>query len=149
MTRKEYNNLDDLISDLRNDIIDSMRGNVNKKIKDIYKSKAEASYREYSPKANNSRYRHGESGSFADEVNFKEEIETNKNTLTYTLENHRETDCNCVYCRSKNLRIDGYIEDGIAGKSKIKEKLVYEKAQEEVDSKIDSFVMNELNNKGW
>ena len=149
MSRKEYNSLDDLISDLRNDIVDSMRSNVDKKIKDIYKSKAEASYREYLPKTNNSRYRHGQSGSFADEVNFKEEIEVNKNVLTYTLENHRETDCNCADCRSKNLRIDGYIEDGIAGKSKIKEKLVYEKAQEEVDNKIDSFIMNELKNKGW
>lgn len=149
MAKKTYNSLDDLMSDLRNDIVDSMKGNVNKKIKDIYKSKAEASYREYTPKTNNSRYRHGESGSFADEINFKEEIEVDKDTLTYTLENHRETDCNCAYCRSKNLRIDRYVEDGIAGRTSITPKLVYEKAQEEVDSKINSLLMDELNNKGW
>ena len=150
MSRKEYDNLDKLIEALRNDIVDSMRGNVDKKIKQIYKSHAEQSYREYSPKyPNASRYRRGESGSFADEDNFKEEVEVNGDTLTYTLENHRETDCDCAYCRSKRIRIDGYIEDGIAGKSKIKEKLVYEKAQEEVDTKINSFIMNELKNKGW
>ena len=150
MSRKEYDNLDKLIEALRNDIVDSMRGNVDKKIKQIYKSHAEQSYREYSPKyPNASRYRRGESGSFAGEDNFKEEVEVNGDTLTYTLENHRETDCDCAYCRSKRIRIDGYIEDGIAGKSKIKEKLVYEQAQKQIDSEIENIIINELTNKGW
>ena len=150
MSRKEYDNLDKLIEALRNDIVDSMRGNVDKKIKQIYKSHAEQSYREYSPKyPNASRYRRGESGSFADEDNFKEEVEVNGDTLTYTLENHRETDCDCAYCRSKNLRIDGYIEDGIAGRSRIKAKLVYEQAQKQIDSEIENIIINELTNKGW
>ena len=148
--RNEYEDVDDLFKDLANDLEDSMRNGVDKKVKKIYKSHAEQSYRDYSPKyPNASRFRRGESGSFADEDNFKEEVEVNGDTLTYTLENHRETDCDCAYCRSKRIRIDGYIEDGIAGKSKIKEKLVYEKAQEEVDTKINSFIMNELKNKGW
>ena len=148
--RKEYDSLDELFTDLVQDIEDSMRGNVDKKVKQIYKSHAEQSYREYSPKyPNASRYRRGESGSFADEDNFKEEVEVNGDTLTYTLENHRETDCDCAYCRSKRIRIDQYIENGIAGRSRIKAKLVYEQAQKQIDSEIENIIINELTNKGW
>lgn len=148
--KNDYDSLDELFTDLVQDIEDSMRGNVDKKVKKIYKSHAEQSYRDYSPKyPNASRFRRGESGSFADEDNFKEEVEVNGDTLTYTLENHRETDCDCAYCRSKKIRIDTFIENGVAGKASIKSKLVYENTQKSVDEQIENIIINELTNKGW
>lgn len=148
--KTDFEDIDELMSSLTKDIEDSMRGNVDKKVKQIYKSHAEQSYREYSPKyPNASRYRRGESGSFADEDNFKEEVEVNGDTLTYTLENHRETDCDCAYCRSKKIRIDQFVEQGIAGRSRIKSKMVYENAQKSVNEQIENIIMNELSNKGW
>lgn len=150
MAKKDYEDIDDLLSELTKDIEESMRGNVNKKVKEIYKNKAEQSYGDYSPKyPDASRYRRGESGSFADDVNFKEELVVDGDTFTYTLENHTETDCDCAYCRSKKLRIDTFVEEGIAGKSSIKAKLVYELAQEQVDSEIESLLMDDLSKKGW
>lgn len=147
--KKIYDDEFELFSDLEGDLADAMQGNIDKRVKSIYKNKAEASYRDYTPKTNNSRYRNGMSGSFADEDNFKEEVIWDKDVLTYTLENHREADCDCFYCRSKKVRIAGYVEDGIAGKSRIKAKLVYEKTQEEIDNVIQDIIMNELSKKDW
>ena len=149
MAKKTYNDINELLKDLKADVIDTLSGNTDKKVKEIYKKKVEESYDMYSPKTNYSRYRHGIEGSLADEVNFKEYISNDGNSISYILENHRETDCNCEYCRSKNLRIDYYVEEGIAGKSKITPKLIYEKAQDEIDSVIGDFIVKDLNKKGW
>lgn len=150
MSRKnDYDDTEELFSDLMKDIELTMQGSGDKKVKEIYKSHAEQSYRDYTPRTNGSRFRNGKSGSFADEVNFKEEVVVDGDTLTYTLENHRETDCDCAYCRSRKILIADYIENGVAGKSRILQKLVYENAQKSVDSEIESIIMTELSNKGW
>lgn len=149
MAKKDYEDFSELFNDLEEDIINSMQDGIDKKVKSIYKTKAEQSYRDYTPRTNRSRFRNGLSGSFADEENFKEEVKREGDSIVYTLENHRETDCDCEYCRSKKIYLAPLIEDGIAGKSKIKAKLVYEKTQEEIDKSIEDIIMNELSKKNW
>lgn len=141
--------IDKLFAELEKDVYSIMSGSGNKKAKEVYKKHAEESYDTYIPRYDSSRYRHGEDGSFADDVNFVEEVSKVGATIIYEMENHRETDCVCPDCRAKRHRIDGYIEDGIAGKYRIQPKEVYEKAQEELDDVMPDFIHSELNKKGW
>lgn len=142
----------ELLEVLKADVLKIVNTNMDKKAKDMYEERIIESY-EYVPRnPSRSRYRRGASGSFADRENFIKEVEVNGDFIEYILTNHRETDCNCKYCRAKNgLLIDEFIEDGIAGKSRTAPKLVYENTQRDIDEseELDEVINKELKRLGW
>lgn len=141
--------IDKLLFQLEKDVAVIMNTTGDKMVKQIYKKHAEDSYNTYIPVYNESRYRNGVHGSFADEVNFQSVVTKVGDNIVYEMHNERTTDCRCAKCRANRYKIDGYIEDGVAGYYRIEPKDVYEKAQEEVDDNIEKIVNKELAKKGW
>lgn len=151
MTNKDYDDIAEILADLKQDIVDSMRdGEVDKSIKKVYQEKTEDIY-DYEPRYNGSRYRHGESGSFADPINFKSNVTEKSNTIEYELHNERTSDCNCAYCRNKDLYLDYFIEEGIAGKSRIPKRPAYQNTIDELEGFeiVERALEKDLRNKGW
>lgn len=142
----------DFYDDIVNDVTDIMNGKLNNEIKDIYEEEAEYMYTEITPKyKNKSRYRKGESGSFADKVNFETNISRKNNRIKYQLRNYRLTDCNCNYCNSKDIFLDNLIEDGIYGKTRLKPRPVSERVVDRIGQEelVENIIESELRAKGW
>lgn len=131
------NEIDSIILELKKDLLKVVDNNVDKSAKNVYKEETEFSYTLYEPvNDNTSRYRDGLDGSFADENNFESEVKLNNNGITYELVNHRQTDCDCDYCRAKRPYLDQFIEEGIAGEYFITPKKTYERTQDRIDSEL-------------
>lgn len=151
MAKNEYDDELELFADLENDILNSLKeGEVDKNIKKVYQENAEDIY-EYEPRYNGSRYRHGESGSFADPINFKSSVTKKGNIIEYELHNERISDCDCHYCRSKAMYLDYFIEEGIAGKSRIPKRPAYQNTIDELEESgiIERALEKDLMSKGW
>lgn len=152
MASKDYDDISELLADLKEDILTSVKdGEVDKSIKKVYQEKTEDIYDAYKPFYNGSRYRHGMSGSFADPINFESNITEGKDCIEYELHNERISDCNCPYCRDGNMYLDYFIEEGIAGKSFIPKRPAYEWAMEEIEDFeiVERALDKDLRNKGW
>lgn len=149
---KDYEDIDKLLADVKQDILLSVSGGeVDKSVKKLYGEKTIDVYDKYTPRTNRSRYRHGISGSFADEVNFKSSVSEKRNIIEYELHNERVSDCNCSYCRSKSQYLDHFIEEGIAGRSRIPKRPAYEWTEQELDSSdiVEKALEESLKSKGW
>lgn len=151
MVNKDYDDIGELLVDLEKDVFKSVKeGEVDKSIKKAYQEKAEDIY-DYEPKYNGSRYRHGESGSFADPINFKSNTIKKGNIIEYELHNERISDCDCPYCRNKTMYLDYFIEEGIAGKSRIPKRPAYQNTIDELEGFeiVERALEKDLRNKGW
>lgn len=116
----DFNNVDDLMEYVNNSIVKAMATDMDSEMKDVMNEEDEYSYTLHEPLTNDSRYRLGLNGSFADRDNLKSEIELKRNHAIYEISNHRETDCQCDYCKANApLYLDTFIEYGIAGQSHV------------------------------
>lgn len=150
----EYDSIDDLLLDLDNELLDIANNELDNKIKKVYKKEAESMYSKYTPKSNlnRSRYRRGESGSFADEKHFKSDVSSDRSSITYELHNERSTDCNCEYCRThNNPNIDDFIELGIAGQSRYMKRPVSKDTERRLEEEltVEKTLEVQLKRRGW
>lgn len=142
--------IDSLFEDIEDTIQAIVYTEIPKKINEIYQKEAIDSYTQYSPSSENvSRYRRGESGSFADDVNYRTEIEKSGNVIDITMYNDRITDCGCDYCVSEDRYLDYYVEEGIAGISNITKKPVAQNTQEKIDDELADIIESSLISKGY
>lgn len=151
MANKDYDDISELLADLEKDVFESVKeGEVDKSVKKVYQENAEDIY-DYEPRYNGSRYRHGESGNFADPINFKSSVTKKRNEIEYELHNERISDCNCSYCRGKSLYLDYFVEEGIAGKSRILKRPAYQNTIDKLEESeiIGRALEKDLRNKGW
>lgn len=142
----------DFYDDLLNDIIEIANGDLNNEIKEVYQEEAEYMYTEITPRYKNvSRYRKGESGSFADRINFETNISRKNNRIKYQLRNYRLTDCTCSYCTSKDIFLDDLIEEGIYGKARLKPRPVSERVTDRIGQEelVENIIESRLRSKGW
>ena len=152
MSKKVFDNIDDLWYSLVEDVENSVRKSVDVVVKHVYKEKIQEAYDSYMPKhERSSRYRRGESGSFHDNDNHVSEITRFGENIRYMLHNERTSDCNCNYCKNNDTNLDGFIEEGIAGRSSITPRPVSEWVMDELESNriIDNTIDRDLKKKGW
>ena len=146
----EYSSLEEIMSELINDINGEIVQDISSEMEKIYAKKAEESYDFYTPKnENTSRYRNGLGGSLADLSNFHSEVEKGVNSLTINTYSDRESDCSCEYCDSNDTHLMYFADEGIAGKFRIPPKSITEKAQEELDNECYRLLDDELKKYGW
>lgn len=147
----DFNDINDLITDLEENILSVAYGKLSKELKTAYKLEAEHSYTLYEPEWQGSRYRDGRNGSFADEQHHIVDVDIDRIGVSLDLHNERRSDCNCEYCRSKNPYLDTFIEEGIAGKYRITPKPVVDNTYERLDNEelIENILTSELRKRGW
>ena len=131
----KFNSLEDCLKQISNDLIDST-SDISTLGKQSYKKKAEESYDWYDPMhPEYSRYRSGRPNSFAEESNIDSMVVTNGNETEVRIFDNATSDCNCTYCAGKDLFLDTFIEEGVAGVETITEKPVAEETLKDMKSK--------------
>ena len=136
----------DLIRRLEEDIEEI----VPEEMENIYFEQACLGYDKYSPKhEHTSRYRDGIDGSFADFENYKHEIKKDNNSIKFSMYNDRISDCNCSYCNSNDTHLDKWIDDGVAGNTRITPKNTTEETQRIIDETLEDKLIKKLNERGW
>lgn len=124
MSKKDYDDLDDLFNDLENEITNSMLvGSVNKVVKETYRDNVDRMYDEYE----SSYERRGNDGGFGDCENWQEDISVIGNSFEYTLTNETEA-------VNDTRRLDYLIEEGIYDYGDAPQRPVYERTNEELNS---------------
>ena len=143
MTKKDYDDLDDLFNDLESDLIDIMTDEVDKVVKKVYENQVDYMYDEYDRTYYEPRYKND---GFADEDNWRSEVTKKGDALEYTMKNTTMTNGDNVG------RLDRYIEQGIYNwKRHPNKRPVYARSQEILDgtSHVDIALSEGLSKKGW
>lgn len=124
MSKKDYDDLDELFNDLENEITNSMLvGSINKVAKETYRKNVDRMYDEYE----SSYDRRGYDGGFGDSGNLEEDLSVVGDSFEYTLTNETEA-------VNDTRRLDYLIEEGIYDYGEAPARPVYEWTQEELDS---------------
>lgn len=124
MSKKDYDDLDELFNDLENEITNSMLvGSVNKVVKETYRDNVDRMYDEYE----SSYERRGNDGGFGDIGNLEEDISVIGNSFEYTLINETEA-------VNDTRRLDYLIEEGIYDYGNAPSRPVYSWTNEELNS---------------
>lgn len=134
--------IDNILLNLKKDILRSVDGKVTKEIKDVYKEEVDYMYDEYKPMSYKRRY---EDKGFADEANWDIEVELKNNGVELTLTNETEA-------AKSNMRLDKIIEEGIYDwTNEIGERPVYERTQNRIKSEqvVENVLESELKRQGW
>lgn len=142
MARKEYNNLDELFNDLKDELSTSMLTSVDKVVKKVYRDNVKKMYDSYNPTYYQRRY---DDGGFLDENNWQSSIDETGDSFEYVMTN--ETLANGD---DRGDKLDTYIEEGIYSWEKSpKKRPVYEWTQEEIDSsnEVENAIYKDL--KDW
>lgn len=141
MTKKDYDDLDDLFNDLEESITNSMLTSVDQKVKKIYRNNVDKMYHAYTP----SHYqRRMENGGFGDEDNWHSNIDYAGDAFEYVMTNETEPSNYAPY------RLDEIIEEGIYDwKRRPQKREVYFDTQNEIDSsnEIENAIYKDL--KDW
>ena len=146
MSKESYEDIDKLCDDLIKDIEEI----IPEEMENIYFEQACLGYDKYSPKhEHTSRYRDGIDGSFADFENHKYEINKGTNEVEFSLYNDRISDCTCDYCNSNDTHLDKWIDEGIAGNTRITPKNTTEESQSIIDNVLEDKLEKRLNERGW
>lgn len=147
----QFKSISELCNSIKNDYHEIALTEGDEHIKEIYQEEAEYMYSEYTPKNKYvSKFREGQSGSFADEVNFISNVSSSKNRIKYKLRNDRMTDCTCSYCSGKNIFLDQLIADGIYGHAKLVERPVMDRVNIRLErGELDKMFASEMKKRGW
>lgn len=142
MTKKIYDEYDELFSDLEEELSTSMLTSVDKAVKKVYKRNVEKMYDSYNPTYYQRRM---ESGGFGDEDNLESIVDCMGDTFEYVMTNETKP------AYDANYRLDEIIEsgEGYTWKRHPKARPVYEKTQDELDTsnEIENAIYKDL--KDW
>lgn len=127
MGKKDYEDLDDLLNDLSDEISTSMLvGEINNAVKEVYSNNVEKMYDAYEPK---SYIRRGYwNGGFGDDANWQSSVSVLVDSLELELTNEAKP----VYDTQYGL--DEIIEEGIYDYGNVPKRPVYEWTQAEIDN---------------
>ena len=146
----DFNSIEALFADFQSTIITDVAPKVENEVETVVQEESEHSYEDYSPlNSDSSRYRRGESGSFADRENYRTEINQTGDEVVLTTYNDRISDCTCNYCTSNETFLDYYVENGIAGTTSINKKPVFERSIERIKNEqvVEGAIRSTLGNK--
>lgn len=142
MARKEYDNLDELFNDLKDELSTSMLTSVDKVVKKVYRDNVKKMYDSYNPTYYQRRY---DNDGFLDENNWQSNIDEMGDSFEYVMTNETKP----MY--DTNYRLDEIIEsgEGYTWKRHPKKRPVYEWTQEEIDSdnEVENAIYKDL--KDW
>lgn len=145
MAKKDYDDLNQLLNDLQDEISTAMLATVDKEIKEVYREKVDEAYNSYSPNYYIRRY--DKDGGFGDEDMWESSLDIKRGSLEYTLTNEAK-----AVGEDYGERLDSIIENGYyqyepnPGKRE-----VYKNTQDELESRniVEKALEDTLKKTGW
>lgn len=138
MSKQNYDSLEELLSDLHQDIVRAFDDKIDDKVKDVYREEVGIMYSEYTPKEYERRME------FGNEANWDSQVDITDNGVSYTLTNEAQTALPSPY------RLDEHIEEGIYNwTNMVPARPVYQRTEDKAVEVVENELSNELNSKGW